>query len=214
MQLDFDTEAVMADPITVRILINDPLHAVGVATIVNGEPGLSVHNTAADERGDVIVTDLVGHTIENLRLLTRTSADHGTPSVVLNDDTDLDAAELAAAGVARVVHVADATGDVVIAAVRRAHAAIGLTQQQRRFELDRQLARRRSFAAGCHAHALSEREIAVLTHLAEGSNTTKIVKELHMSERTVKYVLRGIMQRVGLRNRVNAVAFAIRAGLI
>jgi DNA-binding NarL/FixJ family response regulator len=54
----------------------------------------------------------------------------------------------------------------------------------------------------------------VLRHLAEGSNTADITKKMHISERTVKYILWNIMQRVGLRNRVHAVAFAIRAGHI
>ena len=61
---------------------------------------------------------------------------------------------------------------------------------------------------------LSLREIGVLRLVSEGLDTKEIAVEMHYSERTVKNVLYGITQRLRLRNRSHAVAYALRAGLI
>ncbi|WP_234545046.1 helix-turn-helix transcriptional regulator [Streptomyces shenzhenensis] len=58
------------------------------------------------------------------------------------------------------------------------------------------------------------RELEVLRQLAEGSSTAEIAAALHYSERTVKYVIHEVIVRHGLRNRVHAVAFALRQGLL
>jgi DNA-binding NarL/FixJ family response regulator len=61
---------------------------------------------------------------------------------------------------------------------------------------------------------LSLREIGVLRLVSEGLDTKEIAGEMHYSERTVKNILYGITQRLRLRNRSHAVAYALRAGLI
>ena len=69
-------------------------------------------------------------------------------------------------------------------------------------------------AAALNARGLAERDIEVLRLLAEGANTADIAAELSCSSRTVKNVVHTIMQRLNVRNRPHAVAFAVRAGLI
>ncbi|MCX4460803.1 LuxR C-terminal-related transcriptional regulator (plasmid) [Streptomyces sp. NBC_01340] len=58
------------------------------------------------------------------------------------------------------------------------------------------------------------REIAVLRQLAAGFSTTEIAAALHYSERTVKYIIHEMIARHGLRNRVHAVAYALRQGFL
>ena len=58
------------------------------------------------------------------------------------------------------------------------------------------------------------REIAVLGQLASGFSTTEIAATLHYSERTVKYIIHEMIARHGLRNRVHAVAYALRQGFL
>lgn len=58
------------------------------------------------------------------------------------------------------------------------------------------------------------RELAVLRQLAAGSSTAEIAAALHYSERTVKHIVHEVIVRHGLRNRVHAVAFALRQGLL
>jgi len=61
---------------------------------------------------------------------------------------------------------------------------------------------------------LTEREIKVLTLIADGHDTNEIAQQLCYSQRTVKNVLHGVTTRLQLRNRTHAVAYAVREGLI
>ncbi|MFJ6054800.1 response regulator transcription factor [Streptomyces sp. NPDC092307] len=76
----------------------------------------------------------------------------------------------------------------------------------------------------CHRHdsgtctdrgsEFTERERQALTCVAAGYSTLEIAREMGYSERTIKVILAGIVGRFNLRNRTQAVAYAIRAGLI
>jgi DNA-binding NarL/FixJ family response regulator len=61
---------------------------------------------------------------------------------------------------------------------------------------------------------LSEQDIHVLKLLADGATTAQISAALFCSEPTSKRRLRGIFERMGVPNRTQAVAEAMRRGLI
>lgn len=61
---------------------------------------------------------------------------------------------------------------------------------------------------------LAEREQAVLTLIADGLPTREIAAQLCYSERTVKNVLHDVVTKLGVRSRSQAVAHAVREGLI
>jgi DNA-binding NarL/FixJ family response regulator len=205
---------IMTNPISVRILIDEPLRATGVAAILKPEPGLSVRPFAPDEPCDVVVADLNRAADKTLQSLIRASTGYGAVAVVLTDGQNIRPAELAAAGVIRIVH-SEATANALIAAVKEAGAATATPQQQRLVELERQLEHIGEASAALQTRPwLSEREISVLRHLAEGCDTAEIARKTHLSERNIKYVLAGLMRRFNLRNRVHAVAFAIRSGYV
>lgn len=67
---------------------------------------------------------------------------------------------------------------------------------------------------GLTASGVSPREVDVLRLVADGKELCEIASKLCYSERTVKYILYGLMKRLQLRNRAHAVSYAIRAGLI
>ncbi|MFJ2646258.1 response regulator transcription factor [Streptomyces sp. NPDC087420] len=67
---------------------------------------------------------------------------------------------------------------------------------------------------GLTASGVSPREVDVLRLVAEGEELCDIATKLSYSERTVKYILYGLMKRLHLRNRAHAVSYAIRTGLI
>jgi DNA-binding NarL/FixJ family response regulator len=58
------------------------------------------------------------------------------------------------------------------------------------------------------------REVDVLRLLAEGMDTMEIAGRLSYSERTVRNIIHGVLTRLKLRNRVHAVAYAFRSGVI
>lgn len=61
---------------------------------------------------------------------------------------------------------------------------------------------------------LTERQIEVLQLMAQGCTNKEIADELFIAERTVKYHTREILQKLHLRNRAQAVAYAMSEGLI
>lgn len=60
---------------------------------------------------------------------------------------------------------------------------------------------------------LTARQREVLTLITEGLTYQEISDALHISERTVKYHLRQVMDHLHLENRAQVIAFAARAGL-
>jgi DNA-binding NarL/FixJ family response regulator len=67
---------------------------------------------------------------------------------------------------------------------------------------------------GISITGLSAREATVLGLVADGLDTREIATKLSYSERTVKNVLHDVTNRFQLRNRVHAVAYALREGLL
>ncbi len=61
---------------------------------------------------------------------------------------------------------------------------------------------------------LTEREMSVLEELAEGKSSREIAEVLHIAEETVKTHLARIYRKLGVSDRVQAVALAIRKGLV
>ncbi len=64
------------------------------------------------------------------------------------------------------------------------------------------------------AQSLTQREIELLRLVAEGMSNKAIAQTLSISENTVKYHMRNILQKLGVQNRTEAVTQAIRAGLL
>jgi len=67
---------------------------------------------------------------------------------------------------------------------------------------------------GQEKELLSPREVEVLTLLGDGLANKAIAARLFVSKNTVKYHVRNILQKFGAQNRTEAVAYALRMGLI
>jgi DNA-binding NarL/FixJ family response regulator len=61
---------------------------------------------------------------------------------------------------------------------------------------------------------LTDREFELLHLLADGLSNKIIAERLFISENTVKYHIKNILQKFGVQNRTEAVAMAIRQGLL
>lgn len=61
---------------------------------------------------------------------------------------------------------------------------------------------------------LSDREREVLSLVAYGSTNREIAEKLIVTENTVKVHLRHILEKLDLRNRQQAAAYAVRSGLV
>jgi DNA-binding NarL/FixJ family response regulator len=62
--------------------------------------------------------------------------------------------------------------------------------------------------------SLTAREIDVLRHIAGGNRNRDIAERLFISEETVKVHIRHIMEKLGASDRTQAVAIAVRRGIV
>ncbi len=61
---------------------------------------------------------------------------------------------------------------------------------------------------------LTDRESELLLLVAEGHSNKAIAEEMIVSENTVKYHMKNLLQKLQLRNRTEAAAYAVRIGLL
>jgi DNA-binding NarL/FixJ family response regulator len=62
--------------------------------------------------------------------------------------------------------------------------------------------------------SLTTREVDVLRHIAGGNRNRDIAERLFISEETVKVHIKHIMEKLGASDRTQAVAIAVRRGII
>ena len=69
-------------------------------------------------------------------------------------------------------------------------------------------------ASPAPSERLSEREIGVLRLVSEGLTNREIGVRLGVSENTIKFHIKNILQKLHVRNRAQAVAYAMQKGLV
>lgn len=205
----------MADRVVVQVRARDPISEVGITTQLRSQPEVRLA-----EDGEATVTIVVADGIDEETVRTVKSAQrHGGRRVVLVltevDDSGLISAVEAGASV--LLRRSEATTTALVSAVRSAAAGDGTMPPDL---LGRFLARvgrlQRHVLAprGLTFAGLTEREVGVLKLVAEGMSTGEIARRLCYSERTIKNVIHDVTTRLQLRNRSQAVAYAMREGLI
>jgi DNA-binding NarL/FixJ family response regulator len=105
------------------------------------------------------------------------------------------------------------TPDSLNAAVRAAASGTGVVAPDVLNRLLRNLNTDALDASAAPAR-LSEREQQVLGLIADGHPTREVAEQLCYSERTVKNILHDVVTKLNARSRSQAVAFAVREGLI
>jgi DNA-binding NarL/FixJ family response regulator len=121
------------------------------------------------------------------------------------------------AGVVGMVRRGEATPDRLVTVIRGAASGEGSMPPDLLGKLLGQvgsLQRQVLQPRGITFAGLATREVEVLRLIADGFDTAEVARHLAYSERTVKNVLHDVTSRLQLRNRVHAVAYALREGLI
>jgi len=206
----------MNQPLALFVQASDPVSQAGVIAELRDWPEVRVVETATAADVGIVVTDEVDE--EAIRML-KSVQRNGCARVVLVttriDDSGLVAA--VEAGVSGLLRRTEATAMALVGVVRLAAAGDGSVPPDLLGRLLREVGRvQRQVLTprGLSFTGLSKREINVLRLVADGLDTGEIAHHLSYSERTIKNVIHDVTTRLQLRNRSQAVAYAMREGLI
>ena len=210
-------------PPPIRILIADDHLVVreGLRAILEAAPDLAPVGEAADGAEavrlagelspDVVLMDLRMPNMDGIEAIEQIKARQPEVEIVIlttYDDDEYIVRGLRAG--ARGYLLKDAGRKVLFEAVRAAARGESLLPSEVVEKVVARLAGPRPVQAG----GLSERESEVLALLAEGAANKEIAARLHITERTVKAHVTGIFNKLGVNSRAEAVAVALRGGLL
>jgi DNA-binding NarL/FixJ family response regulator len=223
------------DPGPIRLVLVEPsaIHGAGVRELLEREDDFDVvaqvrtadeaAELSSEQAPDVIVVDVDlpdADAIEATRRLKRERPEAGMVIIAHADD---DEAVFRAVQTGATAHVADDDGPAeLVDAIRRvAEGEDPLAEAvaerpavaQRVADAYRELAVQGP--SGAEARGIvSPRQLEILRLVAKGYSNEEIAQQLHISRQTVKNHLTSAMRALGARRRRQAVAAAIRAGLL
>ncbi|MEU6717213.1 response regulator [Nonomuraea purpurea] len=204
------------DQALVRAGVRMLLQATGDMEVVGeAEDGAEAVRMAERHLPDVILMDLRMPRVDGLEAIKRVlAARPGTRIVVLTtfaEDANV-YASLRAGAVGFLVK--DDDPERMVDAVRRAAAGEQLLAPSvLRRVVERFLAAEEQ-AASPAPPGLTERELEVLALVGTGLSNAEIAEELHVGVTTVKTHIAAAMEKLGLRNRIQAAVVAHRTGLV
>ncbi|MFD9839519.1 response regulator [[Kitasatospora] papulosa] len=218
----------MTDPIRVLICDDQVLIRTGLATIIDAQPDLEVAGECGDGRTgvelagkvrpDVVVMDIRMPVLDGIAA-TRLLAGAGVPHpvkvlVVTTFNLDEYVYEALRAGASGFL-LKDAPPDRLLHGIRTVAAGAALLDPDVTRQLvGRYAARIRPTRGTDPDIPLTPRELEVLRLIAEGLSNSEIAASLVISRETVKTFVSRILTKLGLRDRVQAVVYAYRQGLV
>jgi DNA-binding NarL/FixJ family response regulator len=203
--------------VLVGLQASDPLTAAGLQRCLDSCPDVALLPPDQSSAATVLVLVADGISADVLIRLRR-SAVQGTPVVlVVNTITENELLTVVEFRVVAVLPRSGATAERVIECVLAAANGSGILPPMLIGSLLRHVERLQREVLnpkGINTAGLTDREVEVLRMMADGFETVEIAGRLCYSERTVKKVLYGVINRLELRNRSHAIAYAMRTGMI
>jgi DNA-binding NarL/FixJ family response regulator len=211
---------------SIRVLIADDQSMVraGFRMLLSGEPDIEVVAEASNgleavaqaRRPDlaVILMDIRMPELDGLEATRRILAANGAARVLILTTFGLDeyVYEALCAGASGFV-LKDDPPEQLISAVRTVAAGNALLSPAITKRVIRQFARLPRAAPPKELGELTEREHEILRLIATGLSNAEIGRQLFIGETTVKTHVTHILQKLRLRDRVQAVVLAYQAGL-
>jgi DNA-binding NarL/FixJ family response regulator len=207
----------MTDATRIRVLCVDdhPLLREGIATLINHQPDMVVvaqASTAKEaiegfraHRPDVVLMDIRLPDMTGIDAMSAICGEFPDARVIMltTSEGDVEIQRALEAG-ARSYMLKSMPPKEVVEAIRQVHAG-----KKRIPPL---------IAAHLAEHytdeAITAREVEVLQQVAGGNRNRDIAEKLFISEETVKVHIKHIMEKLGASDRTQAVAIAVRRGII
>jgi len=207
----------MSEAARIRILSVDdhPLLREGIAAIINSQPDMQLVATAAtgneaiqkfrEIQPDVTLMDLRLPDLSGIDAMIAIRTEFAGARVIMltTFEGDVEVHRALEAG-ARGYLLKSMPPKDLVEVIRQVHAG----KKRVPPEVAATLAEHMS------DEALTEREVDVLRHVSGGNRNRDIAERLFISEETVKVHMKHIMEKLGASDRTQAIAIAVRRGII
>jgi len=203
----------MTNPIRTAIVDDHPLFREGVAKLLARTPGVEIvadGSTAADALNiarefapDVLLLDL-RLPDDGAGAASTIAREHPSVRIVIltASDCDSDVAAMLQLGVHGYL-LKGCTGQEIVRAVQRVYAGEFYVTPSLAARLLTETSAPASKAAD-DSEELSSREEIILAQVSKGLTNKEIARALNLREKTVKHYMTHIMQKLGVRNRLEA----------
>ncbi|UQU65844.1 response regulator transcription factor [Couchioplanes caeruleus] len=217
----------MTAPIRVLVCDDQELIRTGFTTIIGAQPDMEVVGECGDGRAavdlvtrlhpDVVVMDVrmpILDGIEATRLLAGAGVTNPVKVLVVTtfnlDEYVYEALRAGASGFL----LKDAPPAQLLHGIRTVATGAALLAPEVTRQLVGRYAARIRPAEGAADDALTPRELEVLRLIADGRSNSEIAAALVISQETVKTYVSRILTKLDLRDRVQAVVYAYRRGIV
>ena len=212
----------MTDPQPIRVLIVDD-HAMvrsGLKLFITGNPEIVLAGEASNgaeaimfcrqDPPDVVLMDLIMKDMDGSEATRQiVELNPQIKVIILTSFHEQDLVENALRAGAMSYLLKNVSAEELLQAIRAAQTGHSTLAPEATEALIRQTRYK-----PLQTFTLSEREKEVLTLLAEGLATTEIADRLSISSPTVKFHLKNIFSKMGVKNRVEAVSLAWQQNLV
>ncbi len=215
--------------ISVLLVEDQSLVRSGLRILLSQEPDIRIVGEAgdgeeavrlaADLKPELILMDIRLPKIDGIEAIRRIKQTNGAVEVLVLSAFDDDELVFQAihAGASGYI-LKDITPENLVHAIRAVRAGMSAVHPgvaRKLLERISSMSRGRSNGrAGIHSHGLTDREVEILVGIANGASPRELAARLFVSESTIKSHLRTIYRKMGVRDRSQAVAHAIRKGLV
>jgi len=211
------SHAAVSQPVKIRVMSVDdhPLLREGVGSIIDSQPDMQLAAQAAngreailvyrEARPDVVLMDLRLPDISGIDAMIAIRNEFPDARIVMltTFEGDVDIRRALAAG-ARGYILKSSPPEELLDIIRQVHAGKKRVPPEVAAHL----------AEHMGDENLTVREIEVLRLLAGGNRNRDIAEQLFISEETVKVHVKHIIDKLGAKDRTQAIAIAVRRGII
>lgn len=207
-----------APPVTVSVLAGDRIIGEGTVSYLMSCPSIKVLSVDKQQDAEVVLAIVDTVNEETLRLMERAARASARPPRFVLIGEDMRERHLLRAlswGPVSVIPRREADFDSVVQCILEARdgkvqlpaSAVGWLVHHYRSVRQEMLDE-----YGVTPARLAAREVEVLRLLADGFGTREVAARLNYSERTIKTIIQSLLARLNMRNRTQAVAYAVKMG--